>query len=355
MPLPIVQHPYRTSPKQRVTRVTPSDETWIPVVRMADDSWKDFYFMNLGFVDDKLGGTAGANTAAVFTPGTESFGVPNPATPELTQPTGSHWRVGQNQQPFGAAKHITLWKSGELELVDTTGAATVIYNTSTTFGLYEPEFTGIGLRLAAQSSTSDAGVEIVPRVVYPPALSPSNVGEMIWRTPEVAGMIQGAEGGTPVGDTSTEILLGHYTYSETLPYLGGGTYRDRMWLGLGVKNTGPNWQRAVRAGMWDITVPSSGQALTFPASPRSQPTSKSKQLSYEWVLEVPQENSFFPQGAINVRMYIRGPQGDAWVPGDDGWSPFAGIHNHDTAGATCTSAVITNWQYRWMKYRGISP
>ena len=357
MPIPAPRHPYRTSPNQRVTRVTPSDDTWIPVVRMADDSWKDFYFMNLGFANDKDGGTAGDNTANPWVPAskTESFGVPNPATSELSQPAGSHWRVSQNPQPVGADKHITLWKSGELELVDTTGDATAIYNTSGS--PYTPTFSGIGLRLAAQSSTSTGGVEIVPRTVYPPAESPSNVGEMTWRTPEVAGMIQGAGGGVPVGDASTEILLGHYTYKPVAPYSGGGTYFDRMWMSSGVKNTGPNWQRAVRSGIQDTVIPGSGQPLTFPASSRIQPTGKFKQQTYEWVVEIPQENSFFPQGAINVQMYLRGPQGASaqWVPGNDGWSPFAGIHNHDTAGSTCTSAVITNWQYRWMKYRGLSP
>jgi len=352
MPLPATKHPYRTNPKQRVTRVTPSDDTWIPVVRMADDSWKDFYFMNLGFANDK---PAGVNTANPATAGTESFGVPNPATSELSQPAGSHWRVSQNPQPVGADKHITLWKSGELELVDTTGTATALYPTA--IAPWDPEFSGIGLRLAAQSSTSGAGVEIVPRTVYPPAESPSKVGSLTWRTPEVAGMIQGAGGGAPVADTNTSIIIGHYSYVDGLAYVGGGTYRDRCWVGLGVKNLGATWERAFASGIWAPTwTPASGQAVTFPAAPRTQPFNENGlSHSYEWMLEIPQESAYFPAGTPNVVMFVRGPDSAAWVPGNDGWSPFAGIHNNENVGVTCTSAVITNWQYRWMKYRGISP
>ena len=357
MPIPAPKHPYRTSPNQRVTRVTPSDDTWIPVVRMADDSWKDFYFTSMGFADDK---PAGINTAAVgWTPGTESFGVPNPATPELTQPAGSHWRVGQSPQPVGAERHITLWKSGELEFVDTTGTSTAMYDVSAVPGIYDPIFSGIGLRLAAKESTSSAGVDIVPRMVYPPEIGPSNLRSLVWRQPEVAGTIQGTGGGVPVADQDTSIILGHYGYKDALPYAGGGTYADRSWVGLGVKNLGATWERCCNIGSWPNTwVPPSGQPLTFPASPRLQPfVEGSGDYSAEWTLEIPQENAYFPVGTPNVSMLIVGPGiwMPAWVPGGDGFSPFAGIHNNQTVGATCTSAVITNWQYRWMKSRGISP
>jgi len=360
MPLTPPNQPYRTSPHQRVTRVTPSDDTWIPVVRMADDSWKDFYFTSMGFADDKLAGTAGANTAATgWTPGTESFGVPNPATPELTQPAGSHWRVGQDPQPVGAERHITLWKSGELEFVDTTGTSTAIYNVSTTGGIYDPVFSGIGLRLAAKASTSTAGVDIVPRMVYPPEIGPSNLRSLVWRQPEVAGVIQGTGGGTPVADQDTSIILGHYGYKNGLTYAGGGTYADRCWIGLGTKNLGATWERCCNIGVWPNSwVPASGQPLTFPASPRLQPfVEGSGDYSAEWTLEVPQENAYFPDGTPNVAILILGPGiwMPSWVPGGDGFSPFAGIHNNETPGSTCTSAVITNWQYRWVKSRGISP
>ena len=368
MPIPAPKHPYRTSPNQRVTRVTPSDDTWIPVVRMADDSWKDFYFTSMGFADDK---PAGINVAVVsppppFTPGTESFGVPNPASPELTQPAGSHWRVGQDPQPVGAERHITLWKSGELEFVDTTGTSTAMYDVSTTGGIYDPIFSGIGLRLAAKESTSFHGVDIVPRMVYPPETGPSNMPFLEWRQPEVAGTIQGTGGGVPVADQDTSIILGHYGYRSGLPYAGGGTYNDRCWVGLGVKNLGATWERCCNIGKWpNIWVPPSGQPLTFPASPRLQPfvegawTVAGGCYSSEWSLEIPQENAYFPVGTPNVSMLILGPGAvpamATWVPGGDGFSPFAGIHNNQTVGATCTSAVITNWQYRWMKSRGISP
>ena len=356
MPIPAPRHPYRTSPNQRVTRVTPSDDTWIPVVRMADDSWKDFYFMNLGFADDK---PAGINLTIPFTPGTEAFGVPNPATPELTQPAGSHWRVGQNPQPVGAEKHITLWKSGELEFVDTTGTSTAIYDVSTTSGVYDPVFSGIGLRLTAKESTSSAGVDIVQRMVYPPEIGPSNVRSLVWRQPEVAGMIQGTGGGTPVADQDTSIILGHYGYRSGLPYAGGGIYSDRSWVGLGAKNLGATWERCCNIGKWPNNwVPPSGQPLTFPASPRLQPfVENSSDYATEWSLEIPQENAYFPVGTPNVVILILGPGIwlPTWVPGGDGFSPFAGIHNNQTPGSTCTSAVITNWQYRWIKSRGISP
>ena len=307
--------------------------------------------MNLGFADDRT------------TLGTPAFGVPdpNPAAGELTQPAGSHWRVSQASVPVGAEKHITLWKSGELELVDTTGASTAVYDIEPTSGNpIDPTFTGIGLRLAAHDSTSSAGVDIVSCMASPPDIGPSNARPLVWRVPEVAGMIQGAGGGAPVADPDTNIILGHYGYFGlgTLP--SGAAYQDRCWLGLGTINLGATWERVVNIGLWpNGWVPASGQPVTFPAPARVHPFNENAgEFSYEWTFEIPQENSFFPSGTYNTPFLLinaGSPLMPPWVPGGDGWSPFAAIHNNETAGSTCTSAVITNWQYRWMKFRGLSP
>jgi len=324
---------------------------------MADDSWKDFYFMNLGFADDK---PAGTNVADPFTNGTQAFGVPNPATSELTQPAGSHWRVSQASVPVGTEKHITLWKSGELELVDTTGASTAVYDLEPSGAPYNPTFTGMGLRLAAKESTSSHGVDIVSRMASPPDIGPSNARPLVWRTPEVAGMIQGTGGGVPVADQETTVILGHYGYVSGLTLPSGDSYRDRCWLALGTRNLGATWERVVNIGLWaNSWVPASGQPVTFPAAARVQPFNEnSGEYAYEWMFEIPQEDSFFPYGTFNTSFLLINAGSSflpAWVPGGDGFSPFAAIHNNETAGSTCTSAVITNWQYRWMKFRGISP